>query len=107
MADRNNCYTVIVSDKASEMLIRHVMFLARVSAEAAERLRAQIIDAIKTLEIMPKRCPWFAADMIPPNKYRKLIVAKRYLILYQIRDDVVYVDYVLDCRQDYQWLIDN
>lgn len=27
-----------------------------------------------------------------------------YLVLYQIRDDTVYIDYILDCRKDYNWL---
>lgn len=42
---------------------------------------------------------------IMPNKYHKMFVEKRYLVLYQIQDDVVYVDYILDCRKNYSWLI--
>ena len=34
-----------------------------------------------------------------------MFVAKWYLVLYQIQDDTVYVDYILDCRKDYSWLI--
>lgn len=30
---------------------------------------------------------------------------KRYLLIFQIREDIVYVDYVVDCRQDYAWLL--
>ena len=33
-----------------------------------------------------------------------MIVRRRYMLLYQIKDLNVYVDYVLDCRRDYQWL---
>jgi len=33
------------------------------------------------------------------------LVGKRYLILYQIKGQMVYVDYIVDCRQDYEWLI--
>lgn len=36
---------------------------------------------------------------------RKMFIEKWYLILYQIQDDTVYVDYILDCRKDYSWLI--
>lgn len=39
------------------------------------------------------------------NKDHKLFVEKWYLILYQIRDNTVYVEYILDCRKDYSWLI--
>jgi plasmid stabilization system protein ParE len=98
-------YEVTVSEKAAEMLTQHILFVARVSESAAEKLREQIIKAIKSLDTLPRRCSWFTAEYIPRNKYRKLTVNKRYLILYQIRDDDVYVDYILDCRQDYQWLI--
>lgn len=35
----------------------------------------------------------------------KMFVAKCYLVLYQIQDDTVHVDYILDCRKDYHWLI--
>ena len=34
-----------------------------------------------------------------------IIVTKRYLLIYQIKDNTVYVDYVPDCRQDYKWLL--
>ena len=53
---------------------------------------------------MPKRYPFFNEEYIPPNKYRKMFIKKWYLILYQIQEDVVYVDYILDYRKDYQWL---
>ena len=54
---------------------------------------------------MPQRFPFFDELYIPPNKYHKMYVPKWYLVLYQIRDDTVYVDYILDCREDYSWLI--
>ena len=49
---------------------------------------------------MPHRCPWFSGEFIPRNIYRKLIFQDRYLMLYQIQDDFIYVDYIMDCRQD-------
>ena len=36
--------------------------------------------------------------------FRKMFIKKWYLILYQIQEDVVYVDCILDYRKDYQWL---
>ena len=53
---------------------------------------------------MPKRYSFFNEEYIPTNKYRKMFIKKWYLILYQIQEDVVYVDYILDYRKDYQWL---
>lgn len=101
----NKKYTVIVSDRAASMLVNHVRFLARVSPEAAKKLHNEIIAEAKALEYMPESYPWLHCDEIPANKYRKKLVAKRYLLIYQMKDDKVYVDYVLDCRQDYKWLL--
>lgn len=98
-------YTVIISDRAKEMLGRHLSFLAQVNRPAAQKLKKRFMDQLRSLQDMPQRYPFFTADYIPANKYHKLYVEKWYLVLYQIRDDVVYVDWIVDCRQDYGWLI--
>lgn len=98
-------YKVIISDKAMSMLASHVRFLAQVSVNAALKLKAELIKEMQSLDYMPEGYPWLTDEYIPPNKYRKKLVSKRYLLIYQIIDDTVYIDYVLDCRQDYGWLI--
>ena len=97
-------YKVIVSDRAKQMLGTHIRFLAKVSKEAAAAKKEEIIAAMRSLQQMPKRFPFFDEPYIPPNKYHKMFVENWYLILYQIQDDTVYVDYILDCRKDYHWL---
>ena len=97
-------YRVIVSDAATKELASHLAFLARVSKPAAEETKKRIVDALRSLEQMPNRFPFFDEDYIPKNKYHKMFVENWYLVLYQIRDDTVYVEYILDCRQEYQWL---
>ena len=42
---------------------------------------------------------------MPVNKYHKLYAENWYLVLYQIKDDTVYVDWIVDCGQEYQWLL--
>jgi hypothetical protein len=54
---------------------------------------------------MPQRCPWLVADEMPRYTYRFIRLEKRYMLLFQIIEDCVYVDYVIDCRQDYKWLL--
>lgn len=56
------------------------------------------------LESFPQRYPFFNADFIPPSKYHKLYIKNWFLVLYQISDDSVYVDWIVDCRRDYSWL---
>jgi len=98
-------YNVIISDRAKQMLGVNIKFLAQASPEGALKLKDNLLKAIRSLELMPQRCPFFNEPYIPSNKYHKLVVQDRYIILFQIKDSNVYVDYVLDCRQDYQWLI--
>lgn len=98
-------YKVIVSDWAKRMLGTHIRFMAQVNKEAAKEKKKELLDALGSLCLMPQRFPFFEETYIPPNKYHKMFVAKWYLVLYQIQDDKVYVDYILDCRKDYGWII--
>jgi plasmid stabilization system protein ParE len=105
MPDEHNRYVITISDRAAEMIVRAVAFVARVNADAAEKLRKDIIDAISALAVFPERNPYLNDASLPPGRYRKMLVQKRYLIIYQIRNNNIYVDYMLDCRQDYKWLL--
>ena len=87
------------------MLVQHVRFMAQISLQAADKLRAEIIEAAKSLGDFPERNSWLSDPVLPVSKYRKMIINKRYLLIYQIRADSVYIEYILDCRQDYQWLL--
>ncbi|MDD2586180.1 MAG: type II toxin-antitoxin system RelE/ParE family toxin [Syntrophomonadaceae bacterium] len=103
--EKNPHYKVIVSDRARQMLANHVRFLAQKSPSAAREAKNELMEAIRSLYEMPNRFPFLEAEFIPPNKYHKMFVQKWHLILYQIKDQTVYVDYIVDCRQDYAWLV--
>lgn len=103
--EQQNKYCVIVSKRATQMLVSHVAFLAQVSPEAAERLTAEFEKTANSLELMPQRYPWLTGEYIPRNAYRFILFEKHHMISFQIVDDIVYVDYVVDCKQDYSWLI--
>ena len=98
-------YKVIVSERAKSMLGLHVRFMAQVNKETARAKKKEITAAIRSLSHMPERYPYFDETYIPHNKYHKMFIEKWYLVLYQIQDNVVYVDYILDCRKDYSWLV--
>lgn len=98
-------YRIIISPEAIDMLKEHIAFIANVDKKAAINTKNQIVKAIKDLNNMPNRFPFFNEPYIPQNKYHKMFIEKWYLVLYQIKDDTVYIDYILDFRQDYQWLI--
>lgn len=98
-------YKVIVSDRAKEMLGMHIRFLGQKNKTAAANLKKRLIAEIRSLQEYPQRYPFFNETYIPANKYHKLYVENWYLVLYQIRDNVVYVDWIVDCRQEYSWLL--
>ncbi len=86
-------YKVIVSDRARQMLAGHVQFLAQKSPPAARKTNNELINAIRSLSTMqPERFPFINAEFIPLNKFHKMFAEKWYLILYQIKDETVYVD---------------
>ena len=105
MENQNNKYQVIGSDRAAQMLVAHAACLAQVSPEAAERLTVEFEKAANLLETTPQRCLWLTGEYIPRNAYRFILFEKRYMIIFQIIDHIVYADYVVDCKQDYSWLI--
>jgi len=102
---RQSKYQVIISEQAKRMLVSQAAFLAQASLAAAERLIEAFETAANSLEIMPQRCSWLTSEYIPKNKYSFLVFEKRYLLIFHIQEDIVYVDYVVDCRQDYAWLL--
>ena len=104
MADSKK-YKVIVSDRAKRMLGTNIRFMAQVNMQAAAAKKKKIMIAMRSLSQMPQRFPFFEELYITPNKYHKMFIEKWYLVLYQIQDDTVYVEYILDCRKDYSWLI--
>ena len=101
----NKNYQVIVSDGATQMLLSHVRFLAQVSDVAALRLIEAFQEKTNSLKQFPDRNPCLNDQMLAVGKYRKLILEKRYLLVYQIKENIVYVDAVVDTRQDYGWLL--
>ena len=103
--DEQNKYTVIVSEHAKQMLVSHAAFLAQTSVNAAQRLADSFEKIAGSLEFMPQRCTWLTNEFIPRNMYRYILFEKRYMIIFQIKDNTVYEDHVIDCRQDYEWLI--
>jgi len=98
-------HSVTIQDPATEMLVQHARFLAQANESAAKLLTLEFINKAKTLETMPERCPWLSYPLIPKHKYRKLIFGKHYMLIFQVINESVYVDAMIDCRQDYIWLL--
>lgn len=98
-------YKVVVSRRAAQMLVSHAAFVARLDEALAHKLVRDFREAANSLSKMPYRAPILHSDIFPNQKYRKLIFDKRYLMLYQIKENTAYTEYVIDGRQDYEWVI--
>lgn len=97
-------YQVIVSSQASYMMVLYADHLAHVSPGAAERLTDEFQEKANSLARMPCRGRPFEAECIPRGRYRALMVGKWYQLIYRVEGDTVYIDTVIDSRQDFQWL---
>jgi plasmid stabilization system protein ParE len=96
-------YEVILSRRAENMIIAHTEFLARVSPNAARKLLMDFRKVIKVLKVTPFRYP-FADEQdvqgIPYETYRKCLFDGRYKALYLVDEVIVYIDAIIDCRQE-------
>jgi plasmid stabilization system protein ParE len=99
-------YKVLISEAARQMLKEHIYFLAAVNVPAARKLQRTLYDSIQSLAEFPERFPYLEPDN-KRSAYRKMYVPNNYLIIYTVERQTVYVEYILDCRQDYQWLINK
>ena len=96
-------YRVILSRRSDRMLIAHTEFLARISPAAARKLLAAFHAAASSIADDPLKYPYaddFDAAGIPREMYRKCIFYERYKALFLIDGYMVYIDAIIDCRQE-------
>ena len=72
MSDKK--YKVIVSDRAKRMLGTHICFMAQINKDAVKAKKQELMEAMRFLERMPQRFPFFEETYIPTNKYHKMIL---------------------------------
>ena len=90
----HEAYRVIVSKRAAQQLVEHAAFAARLDEKLAHKLVSDFRQAAVSLERFPFRNPVLRSEVFTVH-----------ILLYQVKDQVVYVEYVIDGRQDYQWLL--
>lgn len=101
---RRTC-AVVISEEAVQNLLLHSRLLAQVSEAAVLLLVEEFGEKAKSLEEYPERNLWLSDLLVPAGKYRKLLMGKRYLLIYQVKGNAVCVDAVVDCRKDYSQLV--
>ena len=92
-------YEVIMSRQALITLKRNIKFLRKFSIPYSKKIESRIDSSIKKLKSFPNIHPIFKKTN--KNVYRKIIVEKRYLVVYTVKQQKVLVYYILDGRQAY------
>lgn len=98
-------YKIEVSERAKRNFGKIISYLAIENPSYARKVKAELTASIKSLSEFPERFPFLEGEFIPYNKYHKFVVNGSFIILYIVQDETVRVEYVVDCKQDYQWLI--
>ncbi|MCL2752765.1 MAG: type II toxin-antitoxin system RelE/ParE family toxin [Defluviitaleaceae bacterium] len=83
----------------NDRMFDHFEFLARVSESSAERLLDNLVADMHSLERLPFRNPVFGRPYLRSGKYRYMVSYERYLIVYQVVDNTVFIDDIQDSRQ--------
>jgi hypothetical protein len=92
-------YKVIVSKHVAEHLLEHVRFISNVSLVAARNFISEYESILNRLENNPFE---FQIDTSfdNPDEYRRAVFSKWYKCIFLIKGSTVYIDSVIDCRQD-------
>ena len=102
MENEGKAYKIVIDPAANDRMYDHFEFLARVIETAAEKLLTGLVTDISSLEYMPYRNPVYNRPYLKSGKYRYMMSCGRYRIVYQIEENIVFVDDIQDCRQSDQ-----
>ena len=93
-------YKVIVAEEALLMLGSFIDVIASKDSKAASAWKNQIYNSINTLSDFPFMYPILDLRDSFLKKYHKCVVNKQVVILYQIEEDKVYIDWIIESNQD-------
>ena len=80
------------------------MHLSLVGLKSAQKLTDGILDSIDTLKISPYGYPTVPDEELAEIGYR-MVIYKKYLCIYRVIGEVVYVYHIADGRTNYPQII--
>lgn len=92
-------YNIYITSEAKTMLDKHFNFLGRVSINAVIKLKKTIKEYLIILKHFPKIGKILYGSKLP-LQYRILVVHKRYILIYYIVKNNIYIKTILDSRQN-------
>ena len=94
-------YNVKLKPNVKSDLDKHIDFAANVSSKFAKSIRDSFYKVLKEqLPYDSDRYPLWLPDFELSKPYHKILIKKRYMLLFYINNDTVFLDYFLDCRMD-------
>ena len=94
-------YNLKIKPNVKIQLDNHVRFATNVSLKFATSIRDNFYKVLKEqLPYDSDRHPLWLPDFELPKPYHKILIKKRYMLLFYINNDTVFLDYFLDCRMD-------
>ena len=82
------------------MLNKHINFLSRASINAATKIKKNIKEYLIVLKHFPKIGKKLNFNNKLPLTYRKVVISKRYNLIYYIVKNNIYIETILDSRQN-------
>lgn len=76
------------------------MHLSLVGVQSAKKVTDGILSRIEILKEFPYACPTVPDQELSEQGYR-MVVYKKYLAVYRVIDDIVYIYHIADGRSDY------
>lgn len=93
-------YKVIIEQTAYSQIIECLVFVKKVSIDAANNLYVLIMDSTKSLKEYPYRYPVDSRYNVANQEERKMVIGNgRYIVLYAIEKNNVFVEYFKDARR--------
>ena len=92
-------YKVIIARHVAEQVMKHVEFISNVSPEFAGEFVTGLDEVVARIGDNPFQ---FQVDTAfdNPEKYRRAIFAKWYKCIFIVEETTVFIDSIVDCRQD-------
>ena len=96
---------IIWSAEASSDIFECFKFVKNISEKSAINLFKEVKESVNSLIDFPERNPVFKHIKMLNITIRKLVINKRYLVLYHVDVDKIVIDRVLDSRRNFGSLL--
>lgn len=92
-------YNIIISNEFINMLYSSLSPLLYISPTYVHSIHKKILYRLKLLTRFPDM---FSIFEIPINNiyYKKVVIEKRYLVIYSINFNIIYIHYFIDARRN-------